>query len=985
VEAKAEESNRAACEVEGERGVVAAAAEAHTRRIAAADQERARLHLATTQVEKAWQLARAKLEKVSPESVQVRSRLEVLQSRQQDLGSHAERDARRRSQLESQAKTLRAEQRRLEEEQQDLAAKSQKQLPFTPEQKAEFEKARQLAEQMTSGSSAQLQDLERKIRGVANERARAEMEVRELTAKSSHVRQRVRDLAESEAQVVAAQAKAMKLVQEQGARLEQRRKAEEEHAQDKEQLLGQREQILKDIQDITAYERHLERERKLNQVSRDLKQGFPGVNGRVVELCTTPQQRVRVAVNVALGGYLDAVVCETAEGGRKCVRHLKEHMLDPITFLPLDSLRVAPPDERLLEAVRSCHGVRTALSCVSFDAQYARAFEFLLGDVIIADSLEEGRHFVFQELRSKGLGCRLVTLGGETISRDGNMAVSSEAAREGATRFDFQALGATRDKLEAIDRRLHEIHARCAGAAAVDPGVAQEEARRLEARLRDSERGLERTRAELFLRREELQSAEAGAAAVGPQALRLAEDEANLREEQRQLEESVGKTVFGHFAKLSAAMGVEDIHKQERDWRRGRDLALMKEGEVSQQLGSVKAELAMLDQTLQECAARDPQKEAADCEAEIAALQGQHERLAASSAELRDEAERLAAELEARRKEENGMEQEVALRRTEAREEQQRLAEADRRLATFSAELQAVRDSRADLLRRSVLEDIEVPVVGGDGAEELAVDLSALPQEKRAVTGGPAAQLLEEEYRAELGRLTAEVERLRPNMKAIGQLDGVAGQAAGAAQEAQQATLEIEAARFRFEEAKQERKKRFMACFSKVQDEINAVYKNLTAETAGPGAEGGSAYLDLEDLDEPFSGGVKFTVMPPAKRICDIGQLSGGERTLAAMALLFAVQAYQLPPFLLLDEVDAHLDKDNVAALARYISRYNCQAIVVSLKDGFFTQGQGLVGVTRDKRTESSVVLTVDLERFRSQALPAPPPPASVSPATVFQ
>ena len=203
-----------------------------------------------------------------------------------------------------------------------------------------------------------------------------------------------------------------------------------------------------------------------------------------------------------------------------------------------------------------------------------------------------------------------------------------------------------------------------------------------------------------------------------------------VRETPRQLEESVGKTVFGHFAKLSAAMGVEDIHKRERDWRRGRDLALMKEGEVSQQLGSVRAEIAMLDQTLQECAARDPQKEAADCEAEIAALQGQHERLAASSAELRDEAERLAAQLEARRKEENAMEQEVALRRTEAREEQQRLAEADRRLATFSAELQAVRDSRADLLRRSVLEDIEVPVVGGDGAEELAVDLSALPQER---------------------------------------------------------------------------------------------------------------------------------------------------------------------------------------------------------------------------------------------------------------
>mmetsp|Transcript_66702 Transcript_66702/g.171781 ORF Transcript_66702/g.171781 Transcript_66702/m.171781 type:complete len:1221 (+) Transcript_66702:79-3741(+) len=981
---KAAESSRLAAEMEHERGALAATVAQHTAQINEAEQERARSHLGTTQVERAMAAARAKLEKVSPENVQVRSRLEVLRQRQQDLGSHAQRDERRRSQLSQQTETLRTEQQRLEKGMEDFSEKAQKQLPFTSEQRNAFETASRAAEQMTKASSEQVQELERKIKATANERGRMELEARELAAKSAHARQKVQDLTELEAEVVAAHEKTAKAVQDHNARVAKHRRLEQEHAHEREQLLGERDRILKAIQDITAYERHREHEQRLTQVSRDLMQVVPGVHGRVLELCATPQPRMRVAVNVALGGYLDAVICETAEGGRQCVRYLKDHMLDPMTFLPLDSLKVAPADRGLHEAVRNYHGVRMALSCVS--SQHVRALEFLLGDVVIADTLEEGRHFVFHELRARGLGCRLVTLGGETISRDGNMAVSSEAARDGATRFDFQALGPTRERLEVIDRRLHEIHVRTA--SVMDPGTAQEEARRLEARLRECERSRERCQADLTLRREELRGSEAAAATVAPQAQRLAEDEANMREEQRQLEEGIGKVVRGHFAQLSTAMGVDDIRKTERDWRRGRDEAMQRQGEITQQLGSVRAEMAMVEQTLQECLARDPQKEAADIEAEINALQGQHERLAESSTRLRSEMEEHGRQLEQLQQAERTCEQKVAMRRRDTREEQQRLADAERRLTAMNAEVQALNDARADLLCRSVLEDVEVPVVGGTGDEELAVDLSALPEEKQAVTGGEAAKLIEEEYCEELSRIAGELEKLRPNMKAIDQLEGAAGQAAGAKEEAQQATMEIEAATARFEEAKQERRRRFMVCFSKVQEEINAVYKRLTAETAGPGVEGGSAFLDLEDLDEPYSGGVKFTTMPPMKRICDVGQLSGGERTIAAMALLFAVQAFQKPPFLLLDEIDAHLDKDNMQALARYIARYDCQTIVVSLKDGFFTQGQGLVGVSRDKRAESSVVLTCDLDRFRAKPLPAPLPPAPLafsSPAAVFQ
>ncbi|CAE7394931.1 SMC1, partial [Symbiodinium natans] len=90
-----------------------------------------------------------------------------------------------------------------------------------------------------------------------------------------------------------------------------------------------------------------------------------------------------------------------------------------------------------------------------------------------------------------------------------------------------------------------------------------------------------------------------------------------------------------------------------------------------------------------------------------------------------------------------------------------------------------------------------------------------------------------------------------------------------------------------------------------------------------------------------------------------------GEKTVAAMALLFAMQSFQRPPFLILDEVDAYLDHSNVQALASYIASVDCQAIVISQKDRFFVHGEGLVGVSKDRARNASVVFTMDLTRIR--------------------
>jgi len=313
------------------------------------------------------------------------------------------------------------------------------------------------------------------------------------------------------------------------------------------------------------------------------------------------------------------------------------------------------------------------------------------------------------------------------------------------------------------------------------------------------------------------------------------------------------------------------------------------------------------------------------------------------------------------------------------REQWERNMETERRLASLSSQTQALRDSWVELVHRSTLEDVKVPLLDGGSLEALmfagdeeeretfAVDFRGLPGAQHAVRDSVTAAEVEERYREDITKISAEIERLRPNLKAIQQLLHVSEQVDVAQQNAVLARRSIVDVEVRFEAVRKERKARFMACFNHVQEELKSVYKQLTGN--GP-HDGGTAYLDLEDLDDPFNGGVKFTAIPPLKRFCDINLLSGGERTLAALALLFAIQAFQRPPFLVLDEVDAHLDATHVHALAKFVEQSKCQTIVVSLKDRLFAQCDGLVGVTRSHRAaEGSVVFTWDLLRYRRPSM----------------
>jgi structural maintenance of chromosome 1 len=206
---------------------------------------------------------------------------------------------------------------------------------------------------------------------------------------------------------------------------------------------------------------------------------------------------------------------------------------------------------------------------------------------------------------------------------------------------------------------------------------------------------------------------------------------------------------------------------------------------------------------------------------------------------------------------------------------------------------------------------------------------------------------------------------MAPNMRATDRLESVENKLRGQEKEFEDSKKHARKAKEAFEKVMERRSDLFNKAYNHISEQIGPIYKSLTQHSNFPA--GGQAYLDIESTDEPYLDGIKYHAMPPLKRFRDMEHLSGGEKTMAALALLFAVHSYQPSPFFVLDEVDAALDNTNVARIANYIKEHaspGMQFIVISLKTGLFQNSEALVGIMRDQGQNSSRALTLDVSSF---------------------
>jgi len=216
----------------------------------------------------------------------------------------------------------------------------------------------------------------------------------------------------------------------------------------------------------------------------------------------------------------------------------------------------------------------------------------------------------------------------------------------------------------------------------------------------------------------------------------------------------------------------------------------------------------------------------------------------------------------------------------------------------------------------------------------------------------------------EIEDIKAAIDAASVNMGAIDQYRMKDDEYVRRLQDLQSCKEQRDAVRQQFEDCKKARFDSFMAGFSVITKKLKEMYRMLTC--------GGDAELELVDSIDPFSEGVQFSVRPPKKSWKNISNLSGGEKTLSSMALVFALHHYKPTPLYVMDEIDAALDFKNVSIVANYIHQRtkNAQFVIISLRNNMFELANRLVGIYKTNNASKSI--TIDPELFK---LPGAAPP----------
>ncbi|KOS17427.1 Structural maintenance of chromosomes protein 1 [Escovopsis weberi] len=776
---------------------------------------------------------------------------------------------------------------------------------------------------------------------------------------------------------IAAKKKEFNQLQSERVRTNQKRTELEEKLED----------VARKLREADDGRRQNDRETRMAEMVTNLKRIFPGVRGRIGNLCTPKQKKYDEAVIVALGRDFDSVVVDTEKTGVDCVQYLKEQRFAPMTFIPLDNIKV----NAVNTAIKGFSGARLTIDTINFDASVERAMSYACGSSVVCDTLDIAKHICYD----KKIPVKAVTLEGYIIHKAGLMTGGrGPEAKNGKRKFEeadvinLQRMAAKLkdeiDRLPKADRRGTQEES------------LQIELAGLERRLTATKDELAAFNKNLASKKRELDSQQKQHRELHPKYEEQASQLERTRETVQEFKDAIARVEDEVFSSFCSRLGYSDIRVYEASQGK-------LEQEISEKRNQYEVQKQKLESRLKWEVARH-----SDTEIRIKRLQDSVRRLkqdmksyAKERAEIeaamgqeQEELEALCSTLEALKGDLAEKNQRVSEARSELQKRSKDIESRQRQINALETTVQKNSAGKFALLRRCRLEQIQIPLTEGvldnlpaeddllrqdpdamdvdEGDEEMIgmalddhgieIDYDGLDDDLKE----SGEDSMETSLTDRISALTSELEKLNPNMRAMERLESVETRLKLTDQEYEDSKNAAQKAKEAFSNVKQQRYELFNKAFSHIQDQISHVYKDLTRSDAYP--LGGQAYLDIEeDTDMPYLSGIKYHAMPPLKRFRDMEHLSGGEKTMAALALLFAIHSYQPSPFFVLDEVDAALDNANVDKIKKYIREHagpGMQFIVISLKAGLFQDSESLVGVYRDQEVNSSRTLTLDLRKY---------------------
>ena len=824
---------------------------------------------------------------------------------------------------------------------------------------------------------SQMEQLQRKIREKQTSLDVHQDRIQDMESKLERLEQLLASLSETQAELATREPEsAEKLGRAKSILSTLQSKKESISSREKqlnEALVGCYNRLLRMGQDQRVHER----EARLRESLRSLRTIFPGVHGRLLDLCKPTQRKYELAIATALGRNAEAVVVNHEKTAVECIEYLRNQRAGQATFIPLDTIQTKPINDRLRSLSPQA---RLAIDVIQYAPVIERAVSYACGNAMVCDTLDVARNICYDRAQR----VKAVTLDGTIIHKTG-MITGGPSMQETVKKWDDQELQGVQRERDRCMSELKELQ---------QQKYVLEEEDELVASVTRAQASLQSIRAEQADVMRQTQDAQSECAAIISQKKKtqdmidkLNEDMSQLRSQMSDIEHTIHAADDDIFTEFCERIGVANVREYEANQlhisqalnvatqQYQRQLARIAHQRTfaEQQVKNTADRLAFIQASMEKERQRIPrlEEELQNCENSIQKYREIKARIQASFEAMQEEHDEKTETVNERRKALFHVMRDVEAHRKEVAERNDEIAQLDTERANLfrrcRMEALDLPLESGDLANVPLEEDVSMPVSEADNAVQvcrqydITVDFSRLSDAERTDRG--SGKEYELQSRIDLAR--EEMEKLTPSTSTAERLDKLEKELKMCEHEIDSGREQVRESRDEFQLIKKQRSDLFMKAYHHIADRIDGVYKDLTKTKMAP--MGGVAYLTLEDTDEPFRAGIRYHAMPPMKRFRDMDQLSGGEKTMAALALLFAIHTYQPAPFFVLDEVDAALDAQNVANVSHYIREHasdRFQFIVISLKASLYERSQGLVGVYRDQEAHSSASVTLDLEQY---------------------
>ncbi|KAK6467190.1 structural maintenance of chromosomes protein 1A [Huso huso] len=828
-----------------------------------------------------------------------------------------------------------------------------------------------LKEEASKRAATLAQELEKFNRDQKADQDRLDLEERKKIETEAKIKQKLREIEENQKRIEKLEDYISTSRQSLEEQVQQEGSLTEEVEQAKrriDEINSELNQVMEQLGDARLDRQESSRQQRKAEIMESIKRLYPGsVYGRLIDLCQPTQKKFQIAVTKVLGKNMDAIIVDSEKTGRDCIQYIKEQRGEPETFLPLDYLEVKPTDEKL----RELRGAKLVIDVIRYEPPHIKkALQYASWNAV---SLSLSPLSLTLSSPSPPL-LQTVALDGTLFQKSGVISGSQRPEGQGA------ALGReSRRQAEGQERETH------GGAEGADEGQTQGGG--ASAGPITGSRAADET---------EVLSERPGAnqdpAPVTQHAgtLRLIHAPTHPRTET--LHGSVSDWCFVEdevFVDFCEEIGVRNIREFEEEKVKRQNEIAKKRLEFENQKTRLGIQLDYERNQLKE-----DQEKVQMWEQTVKKDESEIEKMKKEEQRHMKIIDETMAQLQDLKNQHLTKKSEVNDKNHEMEEIRKKLGGANKEMTHLQKEVTAIetkleqkRSDRHNLLQACKMQDIKLPLRSGSMEDISQEEEEAVSSSQKASSSLLAKEALieidysdltedlrdaqsDDEIRMEMHALQQKLNEHQsilqrisaPNMKAVEKLESVRDKF----QETSDAPSPFEPlpkkAKQAFEQIKKERFDRFNACPVAPLRNTPEIYKALSRNSSA------QAFLGPENPEEPYLDGINYNCVAPGKRFRPMDNLSGGEKTVAALALLFAIHSYKPAPFFVLDEIDAALDNTNIGKVANYIkdqSVLNFQAIVISLKEEFYTKADSLVGVYPEQGDcVISKVLTFDLSQY---------------------